>query len=132
MGEIYGLLFVSQEPRCLSDFVEQLGISKGSVSQGLNLLRTLGAINEVEKDGERSVYYEANLNLKRLVGGFIRGQIRPHLRSGEAKLDQLQMIAEEETDSEKRVFFQERLEKLERWSQRGQMMLPMLQRFLGE
>jgi hypothetical protein len=66
------------------------------------------------------------------VGGFIRSQIRPHLRSGEAKLDELQMIAEQESDAESREFFQERFEKLEYWSRKGQTVLPVIQRLLGE
>lgn len=132
VGEIYGLLFISRQPLAQADFVERLSISKGSASQGLNLLKALGALNEVEGPDSRRTYFEANLNLKRLVGGFIRNQIRPHLRSGEAKLDGLQSIAELESDPEQRAFVQERLEKLERWSHRGQMVLPILQRFLGE
>ena len=132
VGEIYGLLFISREPLAQADFVARLGISKGSASQGLNLLKALGALNEVEGPDSRRTYFEADLNLKRLVGGFIRNQIRPHLRSGEAKMDGLQEIAEREEDPEQREFIQERLGKLERWSQRGQMVLPILQRFLGE
>lgn len=132
VGEIYGLLFISKQPLAQADLVARLGISKGSASQGLSLLKALGALNEVEGPDSRRTYFEANLNLKRLVGGFIRNQIRPHLRSGEAKMDVLQGIAEREEDPEQRAFVQERLGKLERWSQRGQMVLPVLQRFLGE
>lgn len=134
VGEIYGLLFMSKKPLAQADFVERLSMSKGSASQGLNLLKGLGAISEVQGEGldTRRTYFEANVNLKRLVGGFIRSQVRPHLRSGEAKLDNLQAIAELEADPAERAFFQERLGRLERWSQRGQMVLPLLQRFLGE
>lgn len=132
VGEVYGYLFVSKEPRSQADFVEKLGISKGTASQSLNLLKVLGALNEVPGPDSRRTYFEANLNLKQLVGGFIRNQIRPHLRSGEAKLDHLQTLAESETDEETRVFHQDRLDKLERWSRRGQTVLPILQRFLGE
>lgn len=132
VGEIYGLLYISPSPLSQADLVERLGISKGSASQGLNLLKTLGALQEVSGVDSRRSYFEANLNLKRLVGGFIRGQVRPHLRSGEAKLDQLQMIADSETDPEIREFFQERFSKLERWSNRAQRFLPVIQRFLGK
>ena len=45
IGQIYGLLYASATPLSFSDIVERLGISKGSVSQGLQLLRSLGAIN---------------------------------------------------------------------------------------
>jgi hypothetical protein len=45
IGQIYGLLYASPLPLSFSDIVERLDISKGSASQGLQLLRTLGAIN---------------------------------------------------------------------------------------
>lgn len=44
VGQIYGLLYASPEPLSFSDIVVQLEISKGSASQGLQLLRSLGAI----------------------------------------------------------------------------------------
>ena len=45
IGQIYGLLYASPAPLSFSDIVERLDISKGSASQGLQLLRSLGAIN---------------------------------------------------------------------------------------
>lgn len=45
IGQIYGLLYASPEPLSFSDIVVRLKISKGSASQGLQLLRSLGAIN---------------------------------------------------------------------------------------
>jgi hypothetical protein len=45
VGQIYGLLYSSREPLSFSDIVKRLGISKGSASQGLQLLRSLGAVN---------------------------------------------------------------------------------------
>ena len=45
IGQIYGLLYASATPLSFSDIIERLEISKGSVSQGLQLLRSLGAIN---------------------------------------------------------------------------------------
>jgi hypothetical protein len=45
IGQIYGVLYASATPLSFSDIVGRLEISKGSVSQGLQLLRSLGAIN---------------------------------------------------------------------------------------
>ena len=47
IGQIYGLLYASPDPLSFSDIVKQLEISKGSASQGLHLLRSLGAIKLV-------------------------------------------------------------------------------------
>lgn len=46
LGEIYGLVFASAEPTTFADIEHKLGLSKGSVSQGLRALRELGAVRE--------------------------------------------------------------------------------------
>lgn len=46
MGEIYGFIFASSEPPTFADIEHKLGLSKGSVSQGLRALRELGAVRE--------------------------------------------------------------------------------------
>ena len=48
VGQIYGLLYASPLPLGFSDIVERLEISKGSASQGLQLLRSLGAVKLAE------------------------------------------------------------------------------------
>jgi DNA-binding transcriptional regulator GbsR (MarR family) len=134
IGEIYGLLFVSSEPLSLDDLVRRLGISKGSASQGLRTLRSLGAVREAagNGNGERRTYYEPAVELKRLVGGFIREQIRPHLESGRAKIQLLAATADEVEDLERRRFVSERVERLEQWMRSGGRVLPILQKLLGQ
>ncbi|MGJ8696825.1 MAG: GbsR/MarR family transcriptional regulator [Verrucomicrobiaceae bacterium] len=132
IGEIYGLLFVSREPLSLDDLVRRLGISKGSASQGLKMLRELGAVREAEGENLRRSYFEPDVELKRLVGGFIKEQVRPHLASGEEKLAGLHQQVEEMEPSEDTVFYEERLKRLGRWSNRAKVVLPLLQKFLGK
>lgn len=132
IGEIYGLLFISQTALSLDDFVQRLGISKGSASQGIRMLKSLGAVREVEGEVERRTYYEPAVELKRLVGGFIREQIRPHLESGKTKIGHLALTADEITDPEHRRFANERIERLDHWMRRGSKVLPILQKLLGQ
>ena len=87
---------------------------------------------EVEGPDKRRTYFEADLNLKRLVGGFIREQVRPHLKSGDSKLAEIAQLAEAEEDEELRSFYEERVRKLDRWSKQARPLLPLLQRVLGE
>ena len=72
------------------------------------------------------------MELKRLVGGFIREQIRPHLESGKNKIGRLVETAREVTDAEQRKFLSERVNRLERWMRSGSRVLPILQRILGQ
>lgn len=132
IGEIYGLLFISPEPLSLDDLVRRLGISKGSVSQGLRALKGLGAVREAVGDGERRTYYEPAVELKRLVGGFIREQVRPHLESGKEKVRLLSTAAAAEEDPVRREFLCDRVERLDYWMNRGGKVLPVLQKLLGQ
>ena len=55
VGEIYGLLFAKGEAMTLDELVRRLGISKGSASQGLRLLRGVGAVRVGYRPGDRKV-----------------------------------------------------------------------------
>ena len=134
IGEIYGLLFISQSPLSLDDLVKRLKISKGSASQGLRTLKSLGAVRETNGNGngERRTYYEPAVELKRLVGGFIREQIRPHLDSGRHKIKRLGDLANDESDADRRKFLLERTDRLDHWIRNGGRVLPIIQRILGQ
>lgn len=132
VGEIYGLLFITPEPLSLDDLVVRLGISKGSASQGLRTLRELGAVRvAVGEEGARRIFFEPDVELKRLVGGFIKEQVRPHVRSGEQKLAYLKTTAAGFNDHERAEFYADRMDKLDRWSKRAKIVLPIIQKFLG-
>lgn len=79
LGEIYGLLFATPCPLSFQDIHDRLDLSKGSVSQGLRFLRTLGAIQSVAVEGDRREYFEPVVELRALVGGFLRERINPQL-----------------------------------------------------
>lgn len=132
LGEIYGLLFISKKALALDDFVEKLSLSKGSASQGLNMLHSLGAIKKTEQSANRKVHYEADTELKILVGGFIREQVRPHLESGRKKVKDLKNLMKTKVPSSDGDFYQNRIDKMDRWMDRGRIVAPMLQKLLGE
>ncbi len=134
IGQIYGLLFISRQPLALDDLVKRLEMSKGSVSQGLRTLKTLGAVREVTATdaADRKTYYEPAVELKRLVGGFIREQILPHLLSGTEKAESIRSLAANHPDQEQRTFLINRISRLDKWMRSGRRMLPIIQRILGE
>lgn len=131
IGEIYGLLFVSPSPLSLDDLVSRLGISKGSASQGLRTLRELGAVQETVGAVARRIYYEPDVELKQLAGGFIKEAVRPHLASGEEKLAHLHRLVQEMPSDERADFYAGRVARLTRWSKRAKLVLPFLQKLLG-
>ena len=90
IGEIYGLLFSTEEPLSLDDIIERLRISKGSASEGLRWLRSLGAVNPVYLPGVRKEHFTAETSLRKLATGYLRDRINPHLENGPERLRHLQ------------------------------------------
>ncbi len=79
LGEIYGLLFATPQPLAFQEIADRLELSKGSVSQGLKFLRTIGAIKPVEVSGDRREFFEPVVELRALVSGFLKERLNPQL-----------------------------------------------------
>ena len=90
IGEIYGLLFSTQEPLSLDDVQHRLQLSRGSASEGLRWLRSLGAVNQVYVPGVRKEHFTAETSLRKLASGYLRDCIHPHLENGPTRLSLLE------------------------------------------
>ena len=131
IGEIYGLLFCTPKALSFDELVERLQISKGSVSQGLKVLRQLGAVKLHYVPGSRRDHYLPELSMKRLVRGFIKDQFEPHLLSGSQRLDSIDALIEEEGDESSRAHALNRLGTLRSWQQRTRKLTPIVMAVLG-
>ena len=131
VGQIYGLLYASPQPLVFTAIFERLEISKGSASQGLQLLRSLGAINEAEaKDGTaRGVAYEAELSLRQLVTGVLQERLAPLASAGAQRLKRLKELAEQAPENAQ--FYLDRTKQLENWRKRFTIVTPLLTALLG-
>jgi len=67
VGQLYALLFLSNEPLCLDYMTERLKISKGSASTNIRELEKWGAVRKVWVKGSRKDFYEANSDTLRIV-----------------------------------------------------------------
>lgn len=134
IGQIYGLLFVSAKPLAMDEVVARLGISKGSASQGLALLRSLGAVTSRPVPDDRREHFQADLNVSRIVNHFFENRLRPRLENGQGRLLRMLELAKaippkDEADDSAAVV-QTRIEALEKWQRRGRSVLPMIIRWL--
>jgi DNA-binding transcriptional regulator GbsR (MarR family) len=137
VGQIYGLIYVSPEPIGFSAIVERLKISKGSASQGLQLLRSLGAINEADISSismgaprsSRSIAYEPELSLRQLVTGVMSERIAPLASAGADRLKHLKRLAEQSPAHSE--FYLERVNQLTTWRDRFTTVVPLLSALLG-
>ncbi len=57
MAEIHALMYVSTEPLCTDDVMEQLQISRGNASMNLRSLLDWSLISRVHRKGDRKDYF---------------------------------------------------------------------------
>lgn len=75
-GQIYALLFISDEPLSLDEISKQLGISKSNVSINIRMLEDYYLVRKVWIKGSRKDYYAAErVYPKKVLGDFL-GKIR--------------------------------------------------------
>ncbi|MBT7064721.1 MAG: transcriptional regulator [Verrucomicrobia bacterium] len=130
IGELYGMLFLSPDPLTADALIERLGMSKGSASQGLKVLRTLGAIKSVYMPGDRRGHYQAELNLRRIIGGFMQQQVAPNLADANARLTRIDGLLKSDNDP-KQEWLQSRLTDLHRWSKHSEKLAPVVAKLFG-
>jgi DNA-binding transcriptional regulator GbsR (MarR family) len=133
IGEIYGVIFCAPRPVTFQQIVEQLKLSKGSVSQGLKALRSVGAVRKTYVAGDRRDYFEPETELRNLVTGLLRDRIHPHLELGKSRLERVQreVLAGEGMLDDEREVLRARVAKLESWREQGALLLPLLENVLG-
>jgi DNA-binding transcriptional regulator GbsR (MarR family) len=130
IGEIYGFLFAQAQPQPMEILVRRLGISVGSVSQGLKFLKNIGAIKVTFRPGDRREFFGAQTDLYKLVVGLIKERIQPHLDNGEARIDQMLQSSRKLPAGDRAVILH-RIEILKSWRGKASKALPFIVRFLA-
>ena len=138
LGEIYGLLFATPQPLAFQEIADRLRLSKGSVSQGLRFLRSVGAIKPVIIPGDRREFFEPETELRALVSGFLKERLNPQLETWAARTKALRVEDFGTTvevggslPNKDRVTLENRIEKLSSWQKRANLVLPMIGKLLG-
>ncbi len=67
VGQIFGVLYLSDKPLSLEEIASRLSMSKGNASINLRYLESWGAVRPVMFSGTRKDHYEANTNLKQIL-----------------------------------------------------------------
>lgn len=129
VGEIYGLLFVSPEPLAMDDLMNRLNISLGAASQGLRLLKSLGAVKVVYSPGERRDHFVADLELSKFATTFIKEELQPRMERGLERIRRMEELAKDMNESDRKATYK-RIERLKHWLERGDKMLPWILKFL--
>ncbi len=71
-GQIYALLFLSDEPLSLDDISDKLGVSKSNISINVRMLEEYSLVRKVWVKGSRKDYYAAERSYpKKVLGDFL-------------------------------------------------------------
>ncbi len=130
IGEIYGLLFSTQEPLSLDDVQNRLQLSRGSASEGLRWLRSLGAVNQVYLPGVRKEHFTAETSLRKLASGYLRDCIHPHLENGPTRLSLLESSIDPASPSAH--FEKSRAGQIAGWYKFFSKVLPLIKALAGK
>ena len=130
LGEIYGLFFSTEEPLAFEDVVEKLQISRGSASEGIRRLRSVGALKPADVPGHRREHFTAETSLRKLASGYLRDRIHPQLESGEHRLSALKASISE--SSPQSNFQHGRAGQISSWHKFFQKTLPIINALAGK
>ncbi len=128
VAAIYGVVFASPLPVSFSEIEARLDISKGSISQGLRVLREVGAIKEVSTSTNRSELFTPDLELRRLVARFLESRLEKQLAAGSSKLAALGKTVPGGDGGS--VELRKRLKSLSDWHRKARALLPVARTFL--
>lgn len=76
MAEIHALLYLSAEPLCTDDVMEELAVSRGSASINLRQLVNWGLIHRVHRRNDRKEYFDAEHDVWQMFDTIIRERRR--------------------------------------------------------
>ena len=126
---LYGIVFASPQPLSFADIQARGTLSKGSVSQGLRVLREMGAIKEVSAPADRSELFTPDLEMRRLIQRFLEQRLEKQLAAGKSRLSALQRALPnlEKSDAET---LRCRLQQLQSWHEKARALLPIARTFL--
>lgn len=128
VAAIYGICFASPVSLSFRDIQVRLELSQGSVSQGLRLLRSMGALRITTGTEPRLEYYTPELEMRKLAGRFIEERLEKQLASGKARLARIEQTMPKSTQFESEL--RDRVRFLSTWHRKGSALIPVMKAFL--
>ena len=123
VAEIYALLYISAEALDFDHIQGRLGMSKGSVSQGLKFLRDHEMVLSVKHPGSRRPRWQPTPSLAASLVALLRSQVLPALERAQPSLQRV-LTEAEARGADAAVI--ERLNRLSRWNSRALELAPLL------
>lgn len=119
MGAIYGAVYLSPTPLSLDAIVEQVNVTKGSVSTNVRTLERLGMVHKQIRLGDRKDYYEAEADFWKMIKGVLREREQSEfdlaLNTVGDSLEMVKQVEAAEPDVELAAFYEQRMESMQRF-----------------
>jgi len=119
MGAIYGAIYLSPDPISLDELVDQVGVSKGSVSTNVRALERLGMIHKVVRLGDRKDFYTAETDFWKVIKGILREREKSEFDRALRTVDEsLAMVGgswPSEPEARQAAFYHQRLQEMKRF-----------------
>lgn len=142
VAAIYGLCFASPEPLSFADINERLNISQGSISQGLRVLREVGALRLVAAAAQpaagnggavtsarRVERFTPDLELRKLASRWLEQRLERQLKAGKSRLQAMKdAVPADRPGAAKEL--KARLKYLESWHVQSRALVPLIKTFL--
>lgn len=125
LGAIYGVCFASPVPLSFSEVRDRLGISAGSVSQGLRILQTVNAFKVVKSPHTKRELFEPDLELRKLIAHYLEERVEKQLNSGRDRLKAIARAIPEGPDGSGKIL-RARLKALQGWHDKSRRLLPAI------
>lgn len=135
VAAVYGICFASPYPLSYSDISDRLGVSDGSISQGVRFLCEIGALKLappppaeiVALTGRRprGDFYAPDMELRKVVAHFLEHRLAKQLKTGEDGLKSLQEQVPVSGGPETTKELSKRLEHLKTWHDRASNLVPV-------
>jgi len=136
VAQLYGILYMSDRPLSLDEITERLGASKGNVSINIRELEKWGAVRKIWVKGSRKDYYEAELDIKKILSNKLKSSMQRRLASVSSMVDEVRSIIDTEsktlTEEEKAIakVFEDRMKKIEELKSLASTALTIAEKFL--
>ncbi len=125
VAAIYGICFASPAPLSFAEIEQKLDLSKGSISQGLRLLRGVGALKEVSLPTDRVERFKPDIELRKLIIHYFEQRVEKQLDGGKQRIRDIKAsIPRSELAAAK--LLSARVKSLEGWHAKSQALMPMI------
>ena len=125
VAAIYGICFASPEPLSFTEVHERLDLSSGSISQGLKVLREVGALKVVRTELDSREYVTPDLELRKLIQHWITERLQRQLSAGQTRLQSIaKAVPDGRAPASKELH--DRIKALQGWHDKASAVLPFV------